>query len=93
MALLKKWFCCQLDTAAVVIGWIEAVLCLIASIVFGILLSSLDEVASAFVQPMIQQNQFTGSQFGGQTQYSGGQTQFLGTQTQVASYFIKMGKT
>lgn len=61
MAILKKWFCCQLHTAAVVIGWIEAVGCLIASIVLGILLSSLDDIAR-LLKPMIQQRQFTGAE-------------------------------
>lgn len=61
MALLKKWFCCQLHTGAVVIGWIEAVGCLISSIILGILLGSLDTISDA-VQPLINERQFSDNQ-------------------------------
>lgn len=59
MAIIKKWFCCQLHTAAVVIGWIEAVGCLIASIVLGILLGSVDSISELFTQKMNYQRQFS----------------------------------
>lgn len=61
MAILNKWFCCQLHTAAVVIGWIEAVGCLIATIVLGILLGSLDSIAELF-ERMINERELSNSQ-------------------------------
>lgn len=61
MPLIQKWFCCQLHTAAVVIGWIEAVGCLIATIVLGILLGSLDSIAE-ILKTMINRRQFNDAQ-------------------------------